>query len=70
MHDLNWVHRFCGAFIAWAFILHSIAHLVRWSLHSELKFLTEHRAGVTGLICLILTPLIAVPSAAQLINTT
>lgn len=52
------LHAYCGRFIAIDVWIHTIFHLLRWSHQHNIKLLWTSTAGFTGLITVIVTPLI------------
>ena len=58
LHDL---HLLAGMIICVEVVWHSFWHLLRWGLAEEISFLWETYTGITGLITLSLTPLVAWP---------
>ena len=60
-NDLHHLHTAMGTFIAAVTLIHAAAHLVRWGLENEMRFLFNSRSGVTGFICLLCLPLIVFP---------
>lgn len=58
LHDL---HILAGKIICIEVFWHAFWHLFRWGLAQELSFLWDTSTGITGLISLALTPLIAWP---------
>ena len=59
--DLHNLHAFAGAFVSFEVVWHSFWHVTRWGLGGNIEFLWTNRTGVTGLISLLVTPLIAYP---------
>ena len=49
------------AFVGFEVISHSFWHLLRWGLAGDIQLLWTHVTGVTGLISLLVTPLIVWP---------
>jgi hypothetical protein len=54
-------HAHAGAWIAFDVWIHTLFHVLRWWDQDNLKLLWNSRAGLSGLIVLIATPLIALP---------
>ena len=42
-------------------ISHSFWHMLRWGVGGDISFLWKHQTGITGLIALLVTPLIVFP---------
>jgi predicted ferric reductase len=61
LDDAHHLHTFAGTFVACEVVWHSSWHVARWACGGDLRFLWEHRTGVTGAVALLVTPLIAVP---------
>ena len=59
--DMHHLHTFAGTFVSVEIVWHSFWHMLRWGLGGDIRFLWQHRTGVTGLISLLCTPLIAYP---------
>jgi len=59
--DMHHLHTFAGTFVAVEIVWHSFWHMMRWGLGGDIRFLWQHRTGITGLISLLCTPLIAYP---------
>ena len=55
------LHMWAGGIVGMALPWHALFHVIRWSVQGNLKFLVEHPTGITGLICIVLTPLIVLP---------
>lgn len=60
MHDL---HARGGIIVGYCVVLHAVAHISRWASRGEIQFLVQSQTGVSGLICVLLTPLITLPMA-------
>ena len=60
-HDLHHLHAVGGWIVAVCVAVHGIAHTARWALQGNLGFFGTHVTGTTGLMSLLLTPLIALP---------
>ena len=61
LDDLHSLHVFAGKVVAIEVFWHSFWHLLRWGLAGDLRLLWQHSTGISGLISLILTPLITWP---------
>lgn len=61
LDDMHNLHTFAGAAVGFEVIWHSWWHLLRWGLDGDIKLLWQHQTGITGLISLIVTPLIVWP---------
>lgn len=55
MHD---VHAYCGRFVAYMIVIHTIFHLIRWGIAGNLNLLFKSAAGITGFIVVYFTPFI------------
>ena len=55
------LHTWAGAIVGVALPWHALWHLIRWGTQGNLQFLVEHPTGITGLICICLTPFIVLP---------
>ena len=65
LDDMHEVHVFAGKVVGFEVISHSFWHLLRWGLAGEIQLLWTHVAGITGLIALLVTPLIVWPMQFQ-----
>lgn len=61
LDDLHHLHTFAGIIVGFEVIWHTVWHLLRWGLAGDIRFLWEHTTGITGLISVLVTPLIAWP---------
>jgi predicted ferric reductase len=61
LDDLHSLHVFAGKVVAIEVFWHSFWHLLRWGLAGDLRLLWQCSTGISGLISLILTPLITWP---------
>ena len=61
LDDMHYLHTFAGALVGFEVIWHSWWHLLRWGLDGDIKLLWQHQTGISGLISLVVTPLIAWP---------
>jgi len=61
LYDLHQIHVFCGEVVNTSVLIHSFCHLLRWGLQRDMHLIWEHVTGITGTICLLLTPLIMWP---------
>jgi hypothetical protein len=59
--DAHELHAFAGQYIAFDVWLHTLFHLIRWGLQGNIHLLWTHITGVTGLVVVLSTPLIAFP---------
>jgi hypothetical protein len=62
------LHVNAGKFVGVVMLWHSLWHLVRWGIQDNFKFLVDHPTGITGLICMILTPIIVWPMQFEAIR--
>ena len=60
-HDLHHVHVIGGHVVGIAVAIHGLAHFTRWASQGNLAFLWTHVTGRSGVISLLLTPLIVLP---------
>lgn len=60
-HDLHHVHVIGGHIVGIAVAIHGLAHFTRWASQGNLAFLWTHVTGRSGVISLLLTPLIVLP---------
>jgi hypothetical protein len=65
LDDMHEVHVFAGKVVGFEVISHSFWHLLRWGLAGEIQLLWTHVTGFTGLIALLVTPLIVWPMLFQ-----
>jgi predicted ferric reductase len=61
LDDLHHLHTLAGTIVSFEVVWHSFWHLLRWGLAGDLHLLWQHTTGVSGLISLLVTPLIAWP---------
>ena len=61
LDDMHHLHAFAGALVGFEVIWHSWWHLLRWGLDGDIELLWQHQTGISGLISLAVTPLIAWP---------
>jgi hypothetical protein len=61
LDDLHHLHTFAGTLVGFEVIWHSFWHMLRWGLGGNLQLLWRHQTGISGLIALLVTPLIAFP---------
>ena len=61
LSDMHNLHAFAGAFVSFEVVWHSFWHVTRWGLGGNIEFLWTNRTGITGLVSLLVTPLIAYP---------
>ncbi|KAL7532054.1 hypothetical protein ACHAWF_003998 [Thalassiosira exigua] len=57
--DDHKLHVYCGRFIAVDVWIHTLFHLLRWAHQGNLELLWTSRAGLSGLIAVVATPLIS-----------
>ena len=58
LHNLHHIHTFAGKVVGFEVISHLFWHLLRWGLAGDIRLLWTHVTGVTGLVSLLVTPLI------------
>ena len=61
LSDMHNLHAFAGAFVSFEVVWHSFWHVTRWGIGGNIEFLWTNRTGITGLVSLLVTPLIAYP---------
>ena len=66
--DMHKVHRTFGIIVGIETMFHSFFHLLRWGLNSDIHLLWETTTGISGLIAIIITPLICWPMAVPAIK--
>ncbi len=59
--DMHKVHRLFGVVVGIETMSHSFFHLLRWGLNGDISLLWESNTGITGLITMIITPLVCWP---------
>uniref|UniRef100_A0A7S2A4J8 FAD-binding FR-type domain-containing protein n=1 Tax=Trieres chinensis TaxID=1514140 RepID=A0A7S2A4J8_TRICV len=59
--DTHALHIYAGCFIFWGAFIHAIFHVLRWADQGHIALLWEHQTGFTGVVILVVTPLIVVP---------
>lgn len=58
LHSLHiWAGTLIGVIIFW----HALWHLIRWGVQGNLRYLIDSPTGITGMICLAITPLLVWP---------
>jgi ferric-chelate reductase len=55
------LHKWSGSVVGILVLWHSLWHLIRWGVQDNMKFLVDEPTGITGLICMVLTPVIVWP---------
>ena len=55
------IHTFAGKLVGFEVFAHSFWHMLRWGLAGDIRLLWTHVTGVTGLVALLVTPLIVWP---------
>ena len=60
MSDEHKLHTYCGRFIAIDVWIHTIFHLLRWGHQGNIKLLWTCAAGLSGLVAVVVTPLITI----------
>ena len=61
LDDMHRIHTFAGKVVGFEVISHSFWHMLRWGLAGDIRLLWTHVTGITGLISLLVTPLIVWP---------
>ena len=61
LSDVHHLHVFAGAVVSVEVIWHSFWHFARWASGGDARFLVDTQTGVTGVIALLVTPLICYP---------
>ena len=61
LDDMHRIHTFAGKLVGFEVISHSFWHMLRWGLAGDIRLLWTHVTGVTGLVALLVTPLIVWP---------
>ncbi len=59
--DMHKVHKLFGVVVGIETMSHSFFHMLRWGLNGDISLLWETNSGITGLITMIITPLICWP---------
>ena len=68
--DMHELHVYCGYTILTCSIIHTIAHLCRWALQHNLKFLLfNHYTGISGFIIITSCLLICLPMMVTYLKT-
>ena len=62
------LHMWAGTWVGVLLMWHGLWHLIRWGVQDNLRFLVDHPTGITGLICLILLPIIVWPMRLESIR--
>jgi hypothetical protein len=60
-YDLHAIHVISGTIVGVEVMWHTFWHLLRWGLQGNIGYITSTQTGLTGLICVCLTPLIVWP---------
>ena len=63
--DSHHLHALAGTVVCFEVFWHSLWHIIRWAVAGKINFLWDHATGKTGLVVLLLTPMIAVPHMSQ-----
>lgn len=66
--DIHKIHRLGGLVVEIATWIHVLFHLIRWGLRGDIDLLTKHITGRTGLVAIIITPLITWPMKFKFIK--
>jgi hypothetical protein len=61
LDDLHHVHSLAGNIVSIEVLWHSFWHMLRWGLQGDIHLLWTHTTGISGMICLLLTGVIALP---------
>lgn len=67
--DMHKVHKLFGIIVGIETMSHSFFHMLRWGLNGDISLLWETRTGVTGLIAMIITPLVCWPMVVPQLKT-
>ena len=59
--DLHDLHSYSRKNIAVSVWIHTLAHMLRWVDQGNISLLWEHRAGFSGLVVVVATPIITLP---------
>jgi hypothetical protein len=70
LEDLHHLHTFAGIVVGVEVMSHSFWHLLRWGLGGELHLLWGHVTGRSGLLALLITPLLVWPMTVQRLRKT
>jgi hypothetical protein len=70
LDDLHHLHTFAGTVVGVEVMSHSFWHLLRWGLGGELHLLWGHVTGRSGLLALLITPLLVWPMSVQRLRKT
>ncbi|KAG7367856.1 FAD binding protein [Nitzschia inconspicua] len=55
------LHKWAGTCVGILVLWHGLWHLIRWGVQNNMQFLVDHPTGITGLIMIVLTPVIVCP---------
>jgi len=58
--DLSDLHTRCGIWICWCTSIHTVSHCLRWVIARNFELLVQTQTGITGLIPVIVLPIITV----------
>lgn len=61
LDDLHHLHVAAGGIVSFEVLWHSFWHILRWAVGGDIHFLWTHVTGRSGLLSLLITPLIAWP---------
>ena len=61
INDSHELHNYCGKYIAVVVWIHAVFHILRWYDQGNESLLWKHRTGLSGLVVLVITPLIVYP---------
>ena len=65
LEDLHHIHSLAGKIVSIEVLWHSFWHMLRWGLQGDIHLLWTHTTGISGMICLLLTGVIALPFSLQ-----
>ena len=66
--DMHKVHQIFGIIVGIETMFHSFFHMLRWGLNSDIDLLWRTATGISGLVALVITPLICWPMAVPAIK--
>lgn len=66
--DMHKVHQIFGIIVGIETMFHSFFHMLRWGLNSDIHLLWRTATGISGLVAIVITPLICWPMAVPAIK--
>ena len=66
--DMHKVHKLFGVVIGVETMSHSFFHMLRWGLNGDINLLLETNTGITGVITVIITPLVVWPMVVPVLK--